>query len=115
MVLKEKPPKTEISIKWFYPSYAAFKSLSGDTEYLILEQSEKEERHKTERLFEEFKNRIKAIELPEVELEKKVKEKEIIREKEVIVKVRCSSPFVTIFMLKTWINVHIAGQNMLNN
>ena len=86
---KDKQNKTEISIKWFYPSYGEYESMLGKGDLALWKAAEKEERHKTERLFEELKSRIGAIEVPLVEEEKIVKEKEIIKEKEVIVKIRC--------------------------
>ena len=56
----------------------------GKKDFALCKAAEKEEKHKTERLFEELKSRIGAIEVPLVE-----EEKEIIKEKEVIVKIRC--------------------------
>lgn len=84
LVFKDKQTQTEVSIKCFYPSYEGYESLVGRKESALLKAGEKEAKHKTERLFEELKSRI-GVEVPQVEEGKAVREKEIIKEKEVIV------------------------------
>jgi hypothetical protein len=89
LVFKDKQNKTEVSVKWFYPSYEEYESLVGKKDFALWKVAEKEEEHKTERLLEELKSRIGAIEVPLAEEEKVVREKEVIKEKEVIIKIRC--------------------------
>jgi len=84
-VFQDRQNNTEVSIKWFYPSYEGYESLLGKKDIELWRASEREEKIKTERLFEELKCRIGAADIPAVTL----KEKEIVKEKEVIVKIRC--------------------------
>lgn len=80
--LQDRQTGTEVSIKWFYPSVDLLESWGVKKEMKALEE---EEKYKTERLFEELKSRIGAIEIQAGT----IKEKELIKEKEVIVKIRC--------------------------
>jgi len=91
VMLSDKENKTQVTIRWFYPSREALKSMVKEKEEIasFFEAIEEEERHKMERLFKELKSRIGAIEVPLAKEEKTVKEKEVTKEKEVIVKIRC--------------------------
>jgi len=91
-ILKDRQNGSEVSIKWFYPShFEEFESIIDDEKIIKMSRGfEKSYKEKTERLFEELKCRIGARDTPLEEKEKIVKEKEMIREKEVIVKIRCS-------------------------
>jgi hypothetical protein len=81
-LLEDKQSYTQVSIKWFYPSAEFLQSWGVKKEMRAWEE---EEKYKTERLFEELKSRIGATEIqPSI-----LKEKELIKEKEVIVKIRC--------------------------
>ena len=87
---KDEQTKTEVSIRWFYPSYEILESMAKKKEEIALVKAgEETEKHKIERLFEELKSRIGATDISAVKEEREVKETEIIREKEVSVKVRC--------------------------
>lgn len=85
---RDKQNKTEVSIKWFYPSYEGYESLFSKKDYALIKAGEHEAKQRTESLFNELISRIGASEVPTVEEVKTVKE--IVREKEVIVKIRCS-------------------------
>lgn len=86
-VFKERQNGSEVSVKWAYAE--EIPSLVDDKKLVAFyKQHEEEERQKIERLIEEFKSRIGAIDIPVAE-EEKVREKEVIKEKEVLVKVRC--------------------------
>lgn len=84
-VFKDRGTKTEVSIKWFFPSVEHLESWGVKKE---MKGWEEEERHKIERLFEELKSRIGATDISPEKEEKTVRE--IIKEKEVLVKIRCS-------------------------
>jgi len=88
-ILQQKKTQTEVSIKFFYPSLDGWESMVGKKEIGAFRAQEKLEKTRTERLFEELKSRIGATPVTEVEEEKRVREKEIIKEREVIVKIRC--------------------------
>jgi hypothetical protein len=83
----DKGARTLVSMKWFYPTYDyQIQSLDKGMVRGLWARRAAEVRERTEHLMAEFKGRIGAQEIAEGE---ETETKEIIREKQVIVKIRC--------------------------
>jgi hypothetical protein len=81
--LKGKQDSSVVSLKWCYPvsTEKEMRSVTNNNRLIRAAEADREERRKTvERLLEEFKCRIGAVEIAP-DFEKKNHEKEVIREK----------------------------------
>jgi hypothetical protein len=85
LFFNENPTNTVISVKWHYPTY------ENDIARARAERKEKEAKQDTIRLVEILKSRMGAIEIAkdEATVAKTTSVKEIIKEIQVVVKVRC--------------------------
>lgn len=84
-IFKETQNGSEVSLKW---PYTLDIGITDEKTRKRMEIHWEGRKQKIKSLVEEFKGRIGAIEIPVV-FQEKPQEKEIIREKEVIVKIRC--------------------------
>jgi rubrerythrin len=91
-VIEDRENGSEVSIKWFVQSTTEDLSALGFSEKdkKMIEVFSRPVRESMERMFEEIKHMIGARDIKAPEPEKTLKEKEIIKEKEVVVKIRCS-------------------------
>jgi len=80
---EDKQTRTVVSLKWFYPTY---KTESRLTNALIWDKKAKSDQQTTIAMVEELKSRVGATGITP---DQQVMAKEIIRESQVIVKVRC--------------------------
>jgi hypothetical protein len=86
LTLRDRQTKTVVSLKWFYPTYEQqIQSNDGLTRRVWMKRA-REAEERTRINIEELKSRINATEITSDE---EARVKEIIKEKEVIVKVRC--------------------------
>jgi hypothetical protein len=81
--LREVEGNTIVSLKWFYPTYEAQRQSSSDLSRAIFSKRAVKVEQNTASLVEEFKSRVGATEVSAESV------KEIIKEKTVIVKIRC--------------------------
>jgi hypothetical protein len=81
--LREVEGNTIVSVKWFYPTYEAQRQSSSDLARTIFSKRAVRAEQNTASLVEELKSRVGATEITAESV------KEIIKEKTVIVKIRC--------------------------
>jgi DNA-directed RNA polymerase subunit RPC12/RpoP len=82
----DKQTKTVVSLKWLYPAYEHQRKSSDGLTLALWNRKARQTEQDTVILVEELKSRIGAA---EVDAYEEVIVKEIIKEKQVIVKVRC--------------------------
>ena len=83
---KEKDTQTFVSLKWRYPDYASSRNPTNGLSSIIFEKKASQVERQTILFLEELKSRLAVTEITSDE-EPTIKE--IIKEKQVIVKIRC--------------------------